>query len=94
MRAPLLFTDSINGRHCSMLGHKCASQVLFMAGECDTCGEGGEDCARMGYHVDTKRNYENETKYFLLTAGAAPFCGNEFNIPVLNLLWYNVILAI
>ena len=51
-----------------------------MAGACDSCGPSGSDCAPMGYHIDTKRNYGNGSKYFLLTAQEPPFCGMYLHI--------------
>ncbi|GIY72448.1 inactive pancreatic lipase-related protein 1 [Caerostris extrusa] len=80
MRAPLLFTDTINVRSCPMIAYRCTDWGAFSRGECDSCGRTGEDCALMGYHMDTERDYGNASKYFLFTGDTAPYCGYEYKI--------------
>ncbi|GIY77636.1 pancreatic lipase-related protein 2 [Caerostris darwini] len=80
MRAPLLFTDTINVRSCPMIAYRCMDWGAFSRGECDSCGRTGEDCALMSYHMDTERDYGNASKYFLFTADTAPYCGYEYKI--------------
>ncbi|XP_035213036.1 inactive pancreatic lipase-related protein 1-like isoform X2 [Stegodyphus dumicola] len=80
MRAPMLFIETINRRHCQMLAHKCSSWDAYLSGQCDTCNETGNGCAYMSYHLDMKRNYGNDSKYFLITAGSPPYCGYSYKI--------------
>ncbi|GIY63952.1 lipase member H [Caerostris extrusa] len=80
MRAPLLFTDTINVRNCPMIAYRCTDWGAFSRGACDSCGRTGEDCALMGYHMDTQRDYGNASKYFLFTGDTAPYCGYEYKI--------------
>lgn len=74
MRAPLLFTDTING-HCEMISHMCDSVEDFQNGKCDSCGDSGEKCAVLGYHTDITRKYKDGTKFYLLTSKTVPYCG-------------------
>ncbi|XP_054710963.1 uncharacterized protein LOC129220557 [Uloborus diversus] len=80
MRAPLLFTDTINAKHCSMLASACDSWENYVAGQCDFCQRSGPKCAELGYHVDMNRNYGNGTRYYFVTANDSPYCGYEYKI--------------
>ncbi|KAG8182873.1 hypothetical protein JTE90_024616 [Oedothorax gibbosus] len=79
MRAPYLFTATIIPRPCAMLAYKCADWGDFSRGNCDSCGD---ECAVMGYHTDTRRDYGNLSKHYLLTEDAPPYCGYEYKITV------------
>ncbi|KAF8788382.1 Pancreatic lipase-related protein 2 like protein [Argiope bruennichi] len=80
MRAPLLFTSTINAQGCQPIGYRCGSWEAFTRGECDSCGPSGEDCAHMGYHMSMVRNYGNLSMYYMLTADSQPYCGFEYKI--------------
>ncbi|GBN25974.1 hypothetical protein AVEN_214353-1 [Araneus ventricosus] len=91
MRATHLFTDTINGHHCQVIGYRCGSWEAFTRGECDSCGRAGEDCALMGYHMDTMRDYGNFSMFYMLTADRQPYCGQlhpNFSLFVFSsLIW-------
>ncbi|CAL1294467.1 unnamed protein product [Larinioides sclopetarius] len=80
MRATHLFTDAINIHHCQLIGYRCGSWEAFTRGECDSCGNDGQDCAHMGYHIDTLRDYGNSSMFFMFTANNQPYCGFEYKI--------------
>ncbi|GFX15328.1 pancreatic lipase-related protein 2 [Trichonephila clavipes] len=80
MRAPHYFTGTINSQKCHHIGHRCDSWKAFSQGKCDSCGINDQDCAFMSYHIDTQRNYGNNSTFYLLTGDAEPYCGYEYKI--------------
>ncbi|GFR11630.1 pancreatic triacylglycerol lipase, partial [Trichonephila clavata] len=80
MRAPHFFTGTINSHKCHHIGHRCDSWEAFSQGKCDSCGMNDQNCAVMSYHIDTRRNYGNNSTFYLLTGDAEPYCGYEYKI--------------
>ncbi|CAG5121723.1 unnamed protein product, partial [Candidula unifasciata] len=80
MRAIRYFNESINSP-CQFLSFPCASEELFHAGLCQSCGDVG--CSRLGFHADKNKPPPGQTvKYFLETAAQPPFCQYPYTVIV------------
>ncbi|XP_076440990.1 inactive pancreatic lipase-related protein 1-like [Babylonia areolata] len=65
-----LYINSI--QRCSFPSTPCDTYQRFQAGQCQTCATPG-DCVSMGYHAADSKPLPRG-KYFLSTAGSAPYC--------------------
>ncbi|XP_060083633.1 pancreatic lipase-related protein 2-like [Ylistrum balloti] len=76
-RSIYLFTESINGRSCTLKGHPCQSYEDFVVGRCFSCGN--QPCPSMGYHADS---FRARGKFYLATTDSPPYCGNFYQVTV------------
>ncbi|XP_013775964.1 pancreatic triacylglycerol lipase-like [Limulus polyphemus] len=79
------FLDSINDNTCEPIGVACDTWRDFINGNCIDCGEGGRNCAFMGFKADKLRQYKNETmnkKFYLTTRSTIPYCLYHYQVVV------------
>ncbi|XP_033738718.1 pancreatic lipase-related protein 2-like [Pecten maximus] len=76
-RSIYLFTESINGRSCTMKGYPCQSYEDFVVGHCFSCGN--QPCPSLGYHAD---RFRARGKFYLATTDRPPFCGHHYQVTV------------
>ncbi|OWF43648.1 pancreatic lipase-related protein 2-like [Mizuhopecten yessoensis] len=76
-RSIYLFTESINGRSCTLKGHPCNSYEDFVVGRCFSCGN--QPCPSMGYSA---ASFRARGKFYLATLDSPPYCGNYYQVTV------------
>ncbi|XP_064624490.1 pancreatic lipase-related protein 2-like [Lineus longissimus] len=81
IRAHDLFMDSINTQ-CPYTSYRCDSYENFKTGKCFSCLS--DSCSSMGMKAGETKRPGTGVKYFLETAGSAPFCGTEFTVHFRN----------
>ncbi|XP_017487267.1 PREDICTED: inactive pancreatic lipase-related protein 1-like [Rhagoletis zephyria] len=69
------FTESItNVTNPKLLAHRCENYELFEAGNCNDCGDEGQNCAWFGPRsAEFKAKGENRIKFYLNTAETEPY---------------------
>ncbi|XP_068244010.1 pancreatic triacylglycerol lipase-like [Palaemon carinicauda] len=82
-RAPKLFTDSIRSK-CPYMAFQCNSYQQYLNGNCQSCGEDGTQCARMGYFADNWPGAQNQsyTSFYLSTTSGPDYCVYHYQLKI------------
>lgn len=76
-RSIFLFTDSINGRACTLKGYPCTNYEEFVKGQCFSCGN--RPCPNLGYHANS---FQARGKFYLATTESPPYCGYHYHVTI------------